>query len=126
MRHAAPESAMRVAVLEAEASLRLQLIAVQKEQNGLMVQAYRDGMNTPRVSAARRAGAGAKTGERSGRVVFRTDRRKTGKLTSADDAPALPETDAPPLGKGIYGKTSVGLRWLWSRKLESCQRREGP
>lgn len=36
-------------------SLRSQLVEVQKEQNGLMVQAYRDGMNTPHVSAARRA-----------------------------------------------------------------------
>lgn len=52
---AAPESAMRVAVLEAEASLRSQLVEIQKEQNALMVQAYRDGMNTPRVSAARKA-----------------------------------------------------------------------
>ncbi|MGH9798749.1 MAG: hypothetical protein ACRD82_00135 [Blastocatellia bacterium] len=51
----APESAMRVAVLEAEASLRSQLVEVQIEQNGLMVHAYRDAMNTSRVSAARRA-----------------------------------------------------------------------
>jgi hypothetical protein len=51
----APESAMRVAVLEAEASLRSQLVEVQKEQNGLMVHAYRGAMNSPRVSAARRA-----------------------------------------------------------------------
>ncbi len=52
---AAPESAMRVAVLEAEADLRSQLVEIQKEQNTLMVQAYRDGMNTSRVSAARKA-----------------------------------------------------------------------
>lgn len=46
---------MRVAVLEAEAELRSQLVEVQKEQNGLMIAAYREGMNTPRVTAARRA-----------------------------------------------------------------------
>lgn len=51
----APESAMRVAVLEAEASFRSQLVEVQKEQNGLMVHAYQGAMNSPRVSAARRA-----------------------------------------------------------------------
>ena len=51
----APESAMRVAVLEAEASLRSQLVEVQREQNALMIEAYREGMQTPRVSAARRA-----------------------------------------------------------------------
>jgi hypothetical protein len=52
---AAPESAMRVAVLEAEADLRSQLVEVQREQNSLMVGAYRESMDTPRVSAARRA-----------------------------------------------------------------------
>jgi hypothetical protein len=52
---AAPESAMRVAVLEAEADLRSQLVEVQREQNSLMVGAYRESMETPRVSAARRA-----------------------------------------------------------------------
>lgn len=52
---AAPESAMRVAVLEAEADLRSQLVEVQREQNTLMVGAYRESMDTPRVSAARRA-----------------------------------------------------------------------
>ncbi len=52
---AAPESAMRVAVLEAEADLRSQLVEVQREQNSLMVGAYRESMGTPRVSAARRA-----------------------------------------------------------------------
>lgn len=51
----APESAMRVAVLEAEAELRSQLVEVQKEQNGLMISAYREGMNTPQVTAARKA-----------------------------------------------------------------------
>lgn len=52
---AAPESAMRVAVLEAEAELRSQLVEVQKEQNYLLIAAYREGMDTPRVTAARRA-----------------------------------------------------------------------
>ncbi len=46
---------MRVAVLEAEADLRSQLVEVQREQNTLMVGAYRESMDTPRVSAARRA-----------------------------------------------------------------------
>jgi hypothetical protein len=51
----APESASRIAVLEAEADLRSQLIQVQREQNALMVAAYREGMDTPRVTTARRA-----------------------------------------------------------------------
>jgi hypothetical protein len=51
----APDSMMRVAVLEAEASLRSQLVEVEREQNGLMVQAYRETLDTPRVVAARRA-----------------------------------------------------------------------
>ncbi len=46
---------MRVAVLEAEADLRSQLVEVQREQNTLMIAAYRDGMDTPRVNEARRA-----------------------------------------------------------------------
>ena len=52
---AAPESAMRIAVLEAEADLRSQLVEVQREQNALMVAAYRESLDTPRVSAARKA-----------------------------------------------------------------------
>lgn len=51
----APESAMRVAVLEAEASLRSQLVEVEREQNALMIEAYREALDTPRVVAARRA-----------------------------------------------------------------------
>lgn len=52
---AAPESAMRTAVMEAEADLRSELVEVTREQNQLMVQAYREGMNAKRVSDARRA-----------------------------------------------------------------------
>lgn len=52
---AAPESAMRIAVLESEADLRSQLVEVQREQNQLMVAAYREGMQTARVAAARKA-----------------------------------------------------------------------
>jgi hypothetical protein len=51
----APDSMMRVAVLEAEAALRSQLVEVEREQNSLMVQAYREALDTPRVVAARRA-----------------------------------------------------------------------
>ena len=51
----APESAQRVAVLEAEADLRSQLVDVQRAQNALMVEAYRESLNTPRVTAARNA-----------------------------------------------------------------------
>lgn len=51
----APESAMRVAILEAEAALRSQLVEVQKEQNDLLISAYRSGMDTPRVTQARQA-----------------------------------------------------------------------
>ncbi|MGH9755443.1 MAG: hypothetical protein ACREA2_21910 [Blastocatellia bacterium] len=52
---AAPDSMMRVAVLEAEAALRSQLVDVEREQNALMVAAYREALDTPRVVAARRA-----------------------------------------------------------------------
>jgi hypothetical protein len=51
----APDSMMRVAVLEAEASLRSQMVDVEREQNALMIQAYREALDTPRVTAARRA-----------------------------------------------------------------------
>jgi len=51
----APDSLMRVAVLEAEAALRSQLVEVEREQNALMVQAYREALATPRVTEARRA-----------------------------------------------------------------------
>lgn len=51
----APDSLMKVAVLEAEASLRSQLVAVEREQNALMIEAYRDALDTPRVKEARRA-----------------------------------------------------------------------
>jgi uncharacterized membrane protein YhaH (DUF805 family) len=50
----APDSMMRVAVLEAEASLRSRMIDVEREQNDLMVQAYREALDTPRVTQARR------------------------------------------------------------------------
>ena len=52
---AAPDSMMRVAVLEAEASLRSRLVEVEREQNDLMIDAYRDALNTPQVKAARQA-----------------------------------------------------------------------
>lgn len=52
---AAPESAMRVAVLEAEAELRSQLVEVTREQNDLMVESYRQALDTPRVRQARQA-----------------------------------------------------------------------
>jgi hypothetical protein len=45
---------MRIAVLEAEASLRSQMVDVEKEQNALMIQAYREALDTPRVTQARR------------------------------------------------------------------------
>lgn len=51
---AAPESSMRVAVLEAEAKLRSDLVEVAREQNDLMIAAYREGLNTPAVTQARR------------------------------------------------------------------------
>ena len=51
---AAPESAMRVAVLEAEAKLRSDLVEVAREQNGLMISAYREALETPKVSQARK------------------------------------------------------------------------
>lgn len=50
---AAPDSAVRVAVLEIEAELRAELVKIQREQNELMVTAYRDGLDTPQVRAAR-------------------------------------------------------------------------
>ena len=51
----APDSMVKVAVLEAEASLRSQLVEVEREQNALMVAAYREALDTPRVTEARRA-----------------------------------------------------------------------
>jgi hypothetical protein len=50
----APDSMMKVAVLEAEAALRSQLVEVEREQNALMIAAYREALETPRVNAARR------------------------------------------------------------------------
>jgi hypothetical protein len=50
---AAPDSMMRIAVLEAEASVRSQLVDVEREQNTQMVQAYRDALDSPRVVQAR-------------------------------------------------------------------------
>jgi hypothetical protein len=47
---AAPDSLMKVAVLEAEASLRSQLVEVEREQNALMIAAYREALATPRVT----------------------------------------------------------------------------
>jgi hypothetical protein len=49
------DSLIRVAVLEAEVALRSQLVDVEREQNALMVAAYREALDTPRVNAARRA-----------------------------------------------------------------------
>jgi hypothetical protein len=51
----APDSMMRVAVLEAEASLRSRLVEVEREQNDLMIDAYREALDTPRVAQARKA-----------------------------------------------------------------------
>jgi hypothetical protein len=51
----APDSMMKIAVLEAEASLRTQLVEIQREQNDLMIAAYREALGTPRVGDARRA-----------------------------------------------------------------------
>jgi hypothetical protein len=51
---AAPDSQMRIAILEAEAALRSQMVAVEREQNALMVDAYREALDAPRVALARR------------------------------------------------------------------------
>ncbi len=51
----APESQTRIAVLEAEADLRQELVKIQREQNDLMIGAYRESLDTPRVTAARKA-----------------------------------------------------------------------
>lgn len=51
----APDSAMRAAVLDAEASLRSQLIEIQREQNALIVSEIRQAMDTPNVREARKA-----------------------------------------------------------------------
>ncbi len=50
-----PESQTRITVLEAEADLRSDLVKVQREQNQLMVSAYRESLNTARVNEARKA-----------------------------------------------------------------------
>jgi hypothetical protein len=49
------DSMMRVAVLEGEARLRSRLVEVEREQNDLMVDAYREALDTPRVTQARKA-----------------------------------------------------------------------
>lgn len=51
---AAPESAMRIAVLETEASLKSQLVEIQSEQNDLMIIAMREAMKSPEVMEARK------------------------------------------------------------------------
>jgi hypothetical protein len=48
------DSMMRVAALEAEAALRSQMVDVEGEQNTLMIQAYREALDTPRGAATRR------------------------------------------------------------------------
>jgi hypothetical protein len=50
---AAPDSQMKIAVLDAEARLRSQMVEVERQQNDLMVNAYRDALGSPRVKAAR-------------------------------------------------------------------------
>lgn len=50
----APESAMRVAVLETEAQLRSDLVEIAREQNALMIASYREGLRTPDVAQARK------------------------------------------------------------------------
>jgi hypothetical protein len=52
---AAPESEARIAVMEAESELRSSIIDIQREQNRLMIDSYRDSLNTPAVEAARHA-----------------------------------------------------------------------
>ncbi len=49
-----PESQTRIAVLEAEADLRTELVKVQREQNDLMISAYRESLSTARVNEARK------------------------------------------------------------------------
>jgi hypothetical protein len=51
----APESQTRIAVLEADADLRSELVKVQREQNALMISAYRESLDTVRVAQARKA-----------------------------------------------------------------------
>lgn len=51
----APESEMRAAVLDAEADLKSELVSIQREQNRLMIEAYREALQTTRVSQARAA-----------------------------------------------------------------------
>lgn len=49
----APESQTRLAVLEAEAELKSEMVAIMREQNALTMQAYRDSLDTPEVRRAR-------------------------------------------------------------------------
>ena len=53
--YAAPDSAVRVAVLEAEAALRSELVALQRAQKALIVSFIREAMMTARVSEALRS-----------------------------------------------------------------------
>ena len=51
----APESATRLALLEAEADLKSEMISIQRQQNARMLESYRAALDTPRVTAARNA-----------------------------------------------------------------------
>jgi hypothetical protein len=52
---AAPESEARIAVMEAEAELKEEIIQIEREKNALMIDAYRRSLDTDRVTAARDA-----------------------------------------------------------------------
>lgn len=49
----APESEARVEVLETEAELRREIMKIEREKNALMIESYRDSLNTPAVEEAR-------------------------------------------------------------------------
>jgi hypothetical protein len=49
----APESEARVEVLETEAELRREIMKIEREKNALMIESYRDSLNTSAVEDAR-------------------------------------------------------------------------
>lgn len=99
---AAPESAARVAVLEAEADLRSQLVSVMREQNALMIEAYRESLQTPRVSAARNALFEQASIEHAKAVV--------GFIEGAENHQAMP-APAAPLPPAGTAETKTRVHW---------------
>jgi hypothetical protein len=95
-----PDSMMKVAVLEAEASLRSQLVEVEREQNALMVAAYREALDTPEVNDARRALFERASIEHAKRI---TGFIEGGQAAGQPDSPANTMPVLPSLNSVVHG-----------------------